>query len=107
MPAGYVCDCGALTRHPSGSCDTCREKQAARRSARRAVYDDPRWHACRRFVMRRDRWTCQKCGRRDPQNTERSLDAHHRRPVLDLVKVGLEFDPSWCETLCKSCHARG
>lgn len=43
----------------------------------------------RQATLRRDRHTCQRCGRVDP--TGKSLDAHHVTPT-ELV------------TLCNACH---
>lgn len=106
MPTGFVCQCGALTKHPSGKCERCRHEHAARRRLRRAVYDSPAWHRCRRFVWARDDWTCVRCGRRDPGNRNGTLDAHHTRPVLELAARGLATDPRYAETLCDKCHGK-
>jgi len=48
-------------------------------------------------VLRRDRWTCQKCGYKG-----RALIAHHLKPWAK--HRSLRFDVSNGQTLCRSCH---
>ena len=54
-----------------------------------------RYAALRRFVLDRDKWRCQKCGRPS------ALELHHLRPLASGGKV---WDPANCQTLCRSCH---
>ena len=105
MPAGAVCPCGELTVRLSRRCEACERRLASNRATRTSVYADPRWTRCRLLVWARDGWRCQLCGHLDVGNLQRSLDAHHRRSVLELLAFGLDpFDPDRCETRCKTCH---
>jgi hypothetical protein len=105
MPAGAVCPCGALTTRPSKKCARCEGTQAARRTARNAIYQDRRWQRTKLIVWVRDNWTCRICGTRDVDNRRRTLNAHHTVPVLELVGRGCDpFDPVLVETRCTVCH---
>jgi len=50
-------------------------------------------------VYVRDRWTCQKCGRK-----LKDLVAHHKKSFKDYPK--LRFNVSNGKTLCRSCHKK-
>ena len=51
----------------------------------------------RRRILKRDRYTCQICGRT-------GREVHHRVPVA--VDPGREYDASNCVLLCRACHIR-
>jgi 5-methylcytosine-specific restriction endonuclease McrA len=55
----------------------------------------------RRAVFTRDYFTCQKCGRRLPEN---ELEAHHIKPFS--VAPELQFDIGNGLTLCHECHVK-
>ncbi len=65
------------------------------------VYDQymhsPEWKAYRRKVLKRDRYTCQRCGLYSP--TGYGLQVHH----LTYARVGHER-LSDCIVLCMHCH---
>lgn len=56
------------------------------------------WETVRKKVMKRDDYTCQKCGERLP---ETELVVHH---ITSLSEGGHPFDEKNLETLCHSCH---
>jgi len=49
------------------------------------------WRRIRLVVLRRDRWTCRRCGR--PANQ------------VDHIVPGDDHRPANLQALCKSCHA--
>lgn len=52
----------------------------------------------RRRILRRDRWTCQACGVRDPSGA--SLEVHH---LVARARRGPNL--GWnLATLCRACH---
>ena len=54
-----------------------------------------RWQRLRLYVLRRDNWTCAKCG------GEVLLEVHH----IQEVAAGADpFDPDNLEVLCRNCH---
>ena len=58
------------------------------------------WNAARSVVLRRDRYTCQWCGRRF---LSRELDVDH---IVELALGGASLEYANLQTLCKSCHRR-
>lgn len=50
----------------------------------------------RKEVLKRDNWTCQRCG------VTENLHCHHMRGAV--IESIFANDPFWCITLCKSCH---
>src|SRR5215475_4384058 len=66
-----------------------------RRSQYHAYLCSPAWQWLRRSTLRRDRYRCQRCGRR------RGLAVHH----LTYARVGHESLGD-LTTLCQSCHAQ-
>jgi|GEM_PF-1746555 len=64
------------------------------------------WRLLRIKIMRRDRFTCQKCGDRRSRvkmngRYRRNLQVDHK---IAIFKGGKEFDESNLWTLCVSCH---
>jgi len=61
----------------------------------------PYWNCIRRFIYRRDGYTCQGCGKKAEMNrSDRTLVAHHMVP-FKIVKIHEE--PNLI-TLCRGCH---
>lgn len=56
------------------------------------------WDAARIYVLRRDRYTCQACGRRDRR---RGLDVDH---IREIARGGEPLSYENLQTLCRSCH---
>lgn len=56
------------------------------------------WSFMRRYILVRDEFTCQQCGR---QLTPYELDIDH---IIPISEGGHPFDPKNLQTLCKSCH---
>lgn len=74
----------------------------------RALYSDLRWcgpHGIRQQALRRDRWTCQRCGCLVVEGNR-----HHPRAAVVNHKVRhrgdpkLFFDLANTETVCKADH---
>lgn len=59
------------------------------------------WHQRRSKVFRRDKWTCQSCGRTGGPRGNAELHAHHIIPKSERGGHGLEN----LTTLCDRCHA--
>lgn len=58
-------------------------------------YEDPRWVRLRNRVMRRDKYTCKKCG------SKIDLQVHHK----EYIGGGVWSTPmGFLITLCRSCH---
>jgi 5-methylcytosine-specific restriction endonuclease McrA len=57
-----------------------------------------RWRALRAQVLRRDRHTCQGCGKRG------RLEVDHKQPVRTHPR--LAWDPANLQALCPACHTR-
>ena len=82
-----------------GRCeDHYRERTAdlRRRVSGFAIYATKRWRAVRRQVLRRDRYTCQHCGRW-------GNEVDH---IVPIQRGGPEWELSNLQTLCKRCHSR-
>ena len=60
-----------------------------------------RWHWCRLFVLKRDRRTCQSCGRIGGR-----LEVHHIHPLakLDPENPNAPYETEGLQTLCRPCH---
>ncbi|HYK93249.1 MAG TPA: HNH endonuclease [Thermoplasmata archaeon] len=56
------------------------------------------WDAARVVVLRRDRYTCQACGRRARR---RELEVDH---VVEVARGGPALEYSNLQTLCRACH---
>lgn len=81
------------------------EWEAARRRnhPRNLIYRDPRWRACRMFVIERDGYTCVQCGYFDP--TGRTLAADHVNEGGVMAAFD-PFDPNICVTRCWVCSGK-
>jgi hypothetical protein len=55
--------------------------------------------ACPTYVLERDNWTCQICGK---TSKEAQLHVHHMDPVAQNPMFQNDMDS--CITLCKCCH---
>ena len=55
------------------------------------------WKRCRIFVLNRDKYKCQKCGK--PAN-----EVHHEPPRSRLAKKDW-VSPKFCTSICKPCHS--
>ena len=69
----------------------------------RALYKTARWRVLRMATFKRDKFTCQMCGRVEGDTSK--LTADHRRPHRgDLV---LFWDEANLQTLCTTpCHVK-
>ncbi|HEV2166685.1 MAG TPA: HNH endonuclease [Thermoplasmata archaeon] len=56
------------------------------------------WDAARTYVIHRDRFTCQYCGRRRRVG---ELDVDH---IVELARGGPSLSYDNLQTLCRSCH---
>ena len=66
----------------------------------------------RQAALKRDHYTCQKCGRKQSRARGRSVkvEVHHKRGIdwdglIDLITTRLLQTPDDLETLCEECHA--
>ena len=64
------------------------------------LYRDSRWKKCREIILKRDNYTCCRCGKK--QN-ESELHVHHLN--YDSGKKPWEYQDVDLVTLCKGCHA--
>ncbi len=58
------------------------------------------WDSARSYVMLRDRYTCQVCGRRQ---RARELDVDH---ILEIAAGGPALEYSNLRAVCRDCHRR-
>jgi 5-methylcytosine-specific restriction endonuclease McrA len=66
----------------------------------------------RAAALRRDKYTCQRCGRKQSKakGKEFSVEVHHKKGIanwealIDAVYQWILVDPEHLETLCKECH---
>jgi 5-methylcytosine-specific restriction endonuclease McrA len=56
------------------------------------------WDAARTYVLHRDRFTCQRCGRR---HYVRDLEVDH---VIEIAAGGPALDYANLQTVCRRCH---
>jgi len=56
------------------------------------------WDAARIVVLRRDRYTCQRCGVRGRRF---GLEVDH---VVEIARGGAPLDYANLQTLCRPCH---
>ncbi len=56
------------------------------------------WDAARTVVLRRDRYTCRRCGRRRPR---RDLQVDH---IVEIARGGAALEYENLQTLCTGCH---
>jgi len=59
---------------------------------------DPRWQKMRLEIMQRDKFSCRVCN-----NTEKTLNVHHR--FYRKGESPWEYEPAALVTLCEDCHA--
>jgi hypothetical protein len=58
---------------------------------------DPRWQKKRLEIMKRDKWTCKKCG-----DTETTLNVHHLK--YENGNDPWEYENKDLITICEDCH---
>jgi len=56
------------------------------------------WDSARSFVLLRDRYTCQVCGRR---RRARELDVDH---IVEIARGGAALEYANLRTVCRTCH---
>ncbi|MHB8351529.1 MAG: HNH endonuclease [Thermoplasmata archaeon] len=56
------------------------------------------WDSARTVVLRRDRYTCRRCGRRRPR---RGLEVDH---IVEIARGGAALEYANLQTLCTDCH---
>lgn len=82
-----------------GRCEQHASQRAAEAKARTKgvkYYNTKRWKSLRRFVLRRDRYTCQECRRF-------GNEVDH---IVPIVQGGEIWSEDNLQVLCKSCHSR-
>ena len=62
------------------------------------VYNSTRWRVLRQEILKRDQWTCSKCGRLGGR-----LEVHHTKQITKANPSDW-FNPECLEVLCRSCH---
>jgi 5-methylcytosine-specific restriction endonuclease McrA len=88
----------------SGSCVECGAALRSRRTpycsrgCRWRFHGRFFWDAARRVVLRRDRYTCRRCGLRARQS---ALEVDH---IREIARGGAPLDYSNLQTLCRPCH---
>lgn len=68
----------------------------------------------RGFAIKRDRYTCQRCGRKKSvaKGREISVEVHHKDghiswdELIDVIQNELLCHPDNLETLCRDCHEK-
>lgn len=63
-------------------------------------------------ALKRDKYTCQRCGRKQSKTKGRevSVEVHHKKGIknwealINAVYKLILVDPKYLETLCKECH---
>jgi len=85
----------ANTPPPEGPC------KAGSRAAPCSLYRRKEWFQFRERCLVVACRKCERCGR---SQKEASLQVHHPHYGEDLMPW--EYDPRFCEVLCKGCHAR-
>jgi hypothetical protein len=68
---------------------------------RQAVYASADWKSATKIVWRRDRGTCQRCGKKGYRRGAKLFHIHHVRP---FAIVEARTDPSNLILLCNDCH---
>jgi len=113
IPMEYICECGSISKISFYSfCQGSRcKKCAAERNSGKNHYNYdpnkteeerndqrkyPEYIEWRKYVYKRDNWTCQSCEKR------KDLNAHHIRNYSSNRE--LRTDESNGITLCKICH---
>ena len=56
----------------------------------------------RTAVLKRDNYTCQKCGAKNKKNNYIRIEAHHKKPFAIFPELRFVIDNGI--TLCKKCH---
>lgn len=117
IPLNYICSCGNESRitfnslHNGSKCNKCGIKRTMGKNSvhwnHNLTDDDRRNMKDRRFVMgytqwvkdvyKKDKWTCQKCGRIGKELNAHHIENYSTNKDLRLIKSnGI--------TLCKKCH---
>jgi len=53
-----------------------------------------------KYIRYRDNWTCQRCHKRHPENSQGLHCSHY----FGRAKEGTRYDPDNCDALCFGCH---
>jgi hypothetical protein len=70
---------------------------------RQTLYRSSEWRKVARFVWRRDRTTCQRCGL-NAKTVDRSKVIFHIHHIVSFAVVELRCEPSNLVLLCDDCH---
>ena len=70
-----------------------------RRKKLHAFYNSKEWQQVREFVLMRDKYLCQKCGRP-------AEHVHHKKHLTEtnVYDVSVSLNPDNLVSLCKRCH---
>lgn len=74
--------------------DTKYYSRGGKTDIRNRIWRSAAWRRTRKIVLKRDNYTCQRCGK--PGNS-----VHH---IVAITDGGDPFDPDNCMTACKPCH---
>ena len=61
-----------------------------------------KWLELKRFILKRDKYTCKKCGKNLQDDCIPILEVHHIIPRHEAPE--LTYDKDNCITLCEECH---
>jgi len=61
---------------------------------------DPADIAFSKYIRTRDKWTCQRCGKQYPPNSQGLHCSHY----FGRGKESTRFHPDNCDALCYGCH---
>ncbi|HLO11602.1 MAG TPA: HNH endonuclease signature motif containing protein [Pseudoneobacillus sp.] len=101
-----TCSCGKIV--PEGSTCECKkiQKRDYQREYQRNDKNNPlktaRWTKLRAYVLKRDKYLCQRCLYKFGVTTATELQAHHIKSRRDYPE--LVFDLNNILTLCKICN---
>ena len=65
----------------------------------KAFYDSREWAATRAYILKRDMYTCQRCGRP-------AQEVHHKEHLNErnIFDVNITMNPDNLVALCRDCH---
>lgn len=68
---------------------------------RQAFYNSTEWRNVAKKIWRRDKGTCQRCGKMKIHDRSVQFDIHH---IVSFANVELRAEPSNLMLLCRPCH---
>ena len=67
------------------------------------IYEGKEWEDFRQICLSMAGWRCERCGR-DHKEPGVTLQVHH--PHYGYKRKPWEYDPRFCEVLCRWCHGK-